>query len=89
MLCGQLGLGVWVGVLFILHEVFVIGWAVTLVEAYISRRYYLLGLGGYEVEQRILEERQRQLNMMSLIEPDTSPYVYSEPNKNQDKYYQF
>ena len=39
------------------HCIFLIGWAITLIQAYVNRRYYLLALGGYEVEQRIIKER--------------------------------
>ena len=52
------GIGVWVGILLIIHFIFALGWAISLIQSYVSRRYYLLALGGFEVEQRILEERR-------------------------------
>lgn len=66
LLCLQMGITSWVGLVLVLHEVFVIGWAVTLINAYVTRRYYLLALGGFEVEQRLAEERARQLNAMLI-----------------------
>jgi hypothetical protein len=51
------GFGLWVGILMAFHCIFLIGWAITLIQAYVNRRYYLLALGGYEVEQRIIKER--------------------------------
>lgn len=55
LVCEQWGWGLWVGLGFVLHEVVLIGWAATLINGYVRRRYYLLALGGFEVEQRILQ----------------------------------
>lgn len=57
-------------------------------QGYVTRRYYLLALGGFEVEQRIKAERERQLHEVMIFEPDDNPYSFSQ-NKNKDKYYHF
>ena len=46
-LCSYLHFGVWVGILIDIHCVFIIFWGVSLIHAFITRRYYLLALGGY------------------------------------------
>lgn len=86
VLCLQYGLGRWVGIFLALHCIFLIGWAITLIQAYVNRRYFLLAIGGFEAEQRILEERERQLHQMMIIEPDVSSYPIP---KSTDKYYKF
>ncbi len=54
VLCLQYGFGRWIGILLALHCIFLIGWAITLIQSYVNRRYYLLAIGGFEAEQRIL-----------------------------------
>lgn len=46
-LCVQMGISAWIGIIFIFHVLFMIAWAITLMNAYITRRYYLLALGGF------------------------------------------
>lgn len=46
--------GLWIGVIVDLHCIFVIFWGINLIHAFITRRYYLLALGGYENEVRML-----------------------------------
>ena len=46
-LCIQKGWGLWIGLLLVVHELFIIGWAITLINSYVTRRYYLLALGGF------------------------------------------
>lgn len=35
LLCGQWRFGAWIGILLVLHCIFLIGWAVTLIQAYV------------------------------------------------------
>lgn len=46
-LCTQAGMGSWIGLILFIHCVFLIGWGITLIHAYVTRRYYLLALGGF------------------------------------------
>lgn len=46
-LCTQVGLGSWVGLVLVLHCIFLIAWGISLIHAYVTRRYYLLALGGF------------------------------------------
>lgn len=46
-LCSQMGLSSWIGLALFLHCIFLIGWGVTLIHSYVTRRYYLLALGGF------------------------------------------
>ena len=73
-LCEEWGLGSWVGLVLIFHFIFCLAWAVSLIHSYVNRRYYLLALGGFEVEQRILEERRRSRERMMIIEPDINNF---------------
>jgi hypothetical protein len=92
----QMGLGWWIGILLIVHEIFLIVWGITLINAYVTRRYYLLALGGFEVEQRLIEQREMQLNAMLIIEPDTNPiqmphnklYRFQEAETKEEEMYE-
>jgi hypothetical protein len=41
---------------------------------YINRKYYLLALGGFEVERRINEQREENMRRVALIEPYYNEY---------------
>lgn len=47
-----------------------------------------MALGGFAVEQRILQERANQINQAMIYEPDQNPYMYSNKN-DKNKYYHF
>lgn len=46
-LCMENKYGLWLGLLIDLHCIFLIGWGIVLIHTYITRRYYLLALGGF------------------------------------------
>ena len=46
-LCERLNLGAWIGFVIDMHCAFVILWGVNLIYAFVTRRYYLLALGGF------------------------------------------
>lgn len=54
-LCNEMGLGVWIGLLIDMHSLVVVIWGIYLIHGFVSRRYYLLAMGGYDAEQRIME----------------------------------
>lgn len=66
VLCKQIGLGAWIGLLFVFHFLLIAAWFFTLINSYIQRRYYLLAIGGFEAEQQLNLERQRQLEQMMV-----------------------
>lgn len=66
VLCTELGIGIWVGLFLVVHFFVLTAWFFALINSYIQRRYYLLGLGGFENEQSIIEERQRRLQQMMI-----------------------
>lgn len=81
------GLGMWVGLAMAFHFIFCLAWAVSLIQAYINRRYYLLALGGFEVEQRILEQNRQARENMMIREPDNRDFYI--PQSNKEKYFKF
>ncbi len=81
------GLGLWVGIILTMHFVFSLAWAISLIQSYINRRYYLLALGGFEVEQRIEAERRAMRENMMIREPNMGDFPI--PRNSNDKYFKF
>ena len=56
-MCMELHLPYLIGIGYALHFVFTLGILVTLIHGFVTRKYYLIALGGFEVEQRLGIER--------------------------------
>lgn len=68
-LCVELGLSSIVGLFLTVHFIVSLFMYIQFLYGYINRKYYLLALGGFEVERRMVEEREASLRRMALIEP--------------------
>lgn len=79
------GIGLWVGIVLVMHFIFSLFWGITLIQSYINRRYYLLAMGGFEIEQRILNEQRAIRESMMIREPNIDDY----PIPREGKYYKF
>lgn len=82
------GIGMWVGIILSFHFIFCLFWVISLIQSYINRRYYLLALGGFEVEQRILEQNRAIQETMVHREPDFD-HTFSVPKSDHQKYFKF
>ena len=90
--CLKLGMSPAVGVVLFLHFVASLLVYIQFLYCYINRKYYLLALGGFEVEQRILKQREESLRRVALIEPfyNEYPVIHEElPQNPNHKYYRF
>lgn len=90
--CVKLGMSAVVGVVLILHFVASLLIYIQFLYCYINRKYYLLALGGFEVEQRIIQQREESLRRVALIEPfyNEYPVIHEElPQNPNQKYYKF
>lgn len=48
-MCLYLGLPVLIGIVFIVHFIVTLMVLITVIHGYVSRKYYLLALGGFDV----------------------------------------
>ncbi len=51
--CGEFDWPFLVGILFAFHFIFSAGFLINLIHLFVTRKYYLIALGGFDVEQRI------------------------------------
>lgn len=56
-LCLDLGLPIYIGIAIVLHFIVSMLVFVQFLHRYITRKYYLIALGGFEVELRITQQR--------------------------------
>ena len=47
-----------IGIVFVFHFILSAGFVISLIHLFVTRKYYLIALGGFEVEQRIALERE-------------------------------
>ena len=47
-LCEYFHMGTWIGLIIDFHCIFIIIWCMNLIHAFVTRRYYLLAIGGFE-----------------------------------------
>lgn len=66
-LCLKLGLSSIIGLALTAHFIVSLFTYIQFLYGYINRKYYLLALGGYEVERRMIEQREENLRRMALI----------------------
>ncbi len=52
-MCQEFHLPYLIGIGYVIHFVFTLGILVTLIHGFVTRKYYLIALGGFEVEQRL------------------------------------
>lgn len=76
-----------IGILFIFHFILSAGCLISLIHLFVTRKYYLIALGGFEVQQRMALERQQALRRIGLMQPY---YAYPiEASIKTNKYYKF
>jgi|JI9StandDraft_1071089.scaffolds.fasta_scaffold581551_1 hypothetical protein len=68
-LVNMLGMPSLLGIIFILHFIASLILYIQCLHEYITRKYYLLALGGFDVEQRLIREREENLRRVALLEP--------------------
>ena len=56
-----------IGIVFVFHFILSGGFVISLIHLFVSRKYYLIALGGFEVEQRIALEREEALRRVGLM----------------------
>ena len=56
-MCEVYGYPLLIGIVFVFHFIVSAGYAISLIHLFITRKYYLIALGGFDVEQRIALER--------------------------------
>jgi hypothetical protein len=86
-MCEEYGYSFLIGIVFVFHFIGSGGFVINLIHLFITRKYYLIALGGFEVEQRMALEREEALRRVGLIEPN---YAYPiDSSIKSDKYYKF
>lgn len=63
----NLGLPFPIGGLFMVQFIFSLLVYIQFLHGFITRKYYLLAMGGFEVEQRLIQQREENLRRLSLI----------------------
>lgn len=51
--CEEFKLPFLIGMIFVFHFIFSAGFLINLIHCFVSRKYFLIALGGFEVEQRL------------------------------------
>ena len=66
-MCEEFGYPFVIGLVFLVHFIASAGFVVSLIHLFITRKYYLIALGGFDVEQRLALEREEALRRVGLI----------------------
>lgn len=72
-----------------MHFVLTLMVFIQFLHGFISRKYYLLALGGFAVEQRINQQRLENLQQLALLEPYYNDYPIDRNPPAAGKHYQF
>ena len=88
-LCHRIGLSPLIGVFLLIHFFIALAFFIQFLYAYIKRKYYLISLGGFTVEQRLLREREESRRRLGLLEPMSNDYPLPIQHKNPNNYYLF
>ena len=64
---GALGLPYPLGAIFLLQFIFSLLVYIQFLHEFITRKYYLLAMGGYEVEQRLIQQREENMRRLAVI----------------------
>jgi hypothetical protein len=87
---GALGLPFPVGIIFTLHFISTLLLYIQFLYGFITRKYYLMALGGFHVEQRFIQQREDNLRRLALLEPFYNDYpIFNQEEQSRRKTYQF
>lgn len=88
--CEVLSLPFYTGLLFTLHFIATLFLFIQFLHDYITRKYYLLALGGFEVELRLIRQREETLRQVALLEPNYNDYpLENRTHPPNHKFYVF